>query len=86
MRQQYSCFDKGLKAGSSAIYKSEMPGGQFTNLQFQARSLGLGDSWIAIEEVRAAAGLSRSMLDLFGLSLCAPVSGCCEFRPTRSPE
>jgi pyruvate carboxylase len=51
IRMLYSCFDSGLKSGDSGVYEHEMPGGQYTNLLFQARSLGLGEQW---EEVKRA--------------------------------
>ncbi|KAI8050896.1 pyruvate carboxylase [Syncephalis plumigaleata] len=51
IRMLYSCFDPGLKSGDSGVYDHEMPGGQYTNLLFQARTLGLGEQW---EEVKRA--------------------------------
>ncbi|XP_073981256.1 pyruvate carboxylase isoform X2 [Rhodnius prolixus] len=32
-----------MKSGNADVYLNEIPGGQYTNLQFQAYSLGLGD-------------------------------------------
>jgi pyruvate carboxylase len=34
-----------MKSGNSDIYENETPGGQYTNLQFQAFSLGLADQF-----------------------------------------
>ena len=45
VRRQYSVFESGLQAPSSEVYLHEMPGGQFTNLKAQARSLGLEGRW-----------------------------------------
>lgn len=46
VREVYSPFEgQGLKSGSSEVYSHEMPGGQYTNLKFQALSLGLGNQW-----------------------------------------
>lgn len=45
VRNQYSAFESGLQAPSSEVYLHEMPGGQFTNLKTQARSLGLDQRW-----------------------------------------
>ena len=45
VRAQYAAFESGLQAPASEIYLHEMPGGQFTNLKAQARSLGLEDRW-----------------------------------------
>ncbi|KAJ2002045.1 pyruvate carboxylase [Coemansia thaxteri] len=44
-RLLYSCFDPGVKAADTSVYQHEMPGGQYTNLLFQAQSLGLGSRW-----------------------------------------
>lgn len=45
IRLLYSCFDPGLKSCDSGVYDTEIPGGQYTNLLFQAQSLGLGSQW-----------------------------------------
>ena len=42
---QYAAFEAGLKAPASEVYLHEMPGGQFTNLKAQARSMGLEERW-----------------------------------------
>jgi pyruvate carboxylase len=41
VRQTYSPFESDLRAGASEVYVHGMPGGQFTNLREQARSLGI---------------------------------------------
>jgi pyruvate carboxylase len=40
---------------ASEVYLHEMPGGQFTNLKAQARSLGLEDRWHEIAQAYADA-------------------------------
>jgi pyruvate carboxylase len=45
VRTQYAAFESDLKSGASEVYLHEMPGGQFTNLKEQARSLGLDTRW-----------------------------------------
>ncbi|MXN64941.1 pyruvate carboxylase [Stappia sp. GBMRC 2046] len=45
VRNQYRAFESDLKSGASEVYLHEMPGGQFTNLKEQARSLGLETRW-----------------------------------------
>ncbi|WP_434287943.1 pyruvate carboxylase [Celeribacter sp. SCSIO 80788] len=45
VRGQYKAFESGLQAPASEVYLHEMPGGQFTNLKAQARSLGLEERW-----------------------------------------
>lgn len=47
---------------SSDVYQHEMPGGQYTNLKFQAASLGLGDSWGKVQQSYAAA--NRALGDI----------------------
>ena len=48
VRALYRAFESDLRSGASEVYLHEMPGGQFTNLKEQARSLGLevaGTRW-----------------------------------------
>lgn len=45
VRNQYRAFESDLRSGASEVYLHEMPGGQFTNLKEQARSLGLETRW-----------------------------------------
>jgi len=53
VRAQYAAFESGLQAPSSEVYLHEMPGGQFTNLKAQARSLGLEDRWGEVAQAYA---------------------------------
>ena len=41
----YARFEAGLTAPSAEVYAYEMPGGQYTNLFQQAKSLGLAARW-----------------------------------------
>ncbi|MDD7970701.1 pyruvate carboxylase [Roseinatronobacter alkalisoli] len=45
VRTHYAAFESAQQAPSSEVYLHEMPGGQFTNLKAQARSMGLEDRW-----------------------------------------
>ena len=45
VRGQYVAFESGMQAPASEVYLHEMPGGQFTNLKAQARSMGLEERW-----------------------------------------
>ncbi|CAF0939150.1 unnamed protein product [Rotaria sordida] len=38
-----------MKSGNADVYKNEIPGGQYTNLQFQAFSLGLGSQFESVK-------------------------------------
>lgn len=55
VRQQYRAFESGLEAPTSEVYLHEMPGGQFTNLKAQARSLGLDERWHEVAQAYADA-------------------------------
>ncbi|MEZ5912950.1 MAG: pyruvate carboxylase [Paracoccaceae bacterium] len=55
VRAQYSAFESGLEAPASEVYLHEMPGGQFTNLKAQARSLGLEERWHEVAQAYADA-------------------------------
>lgn len=45
VRDQYAAFESISQSPASEVYLHEMPGGQFTNLKEQARSLGLETRW-----------------------------------------
>ena len=45
VRGHYAAFETGQQAPASEVYLHEMPGGQFTNLKAQARSMGLEERW-----------------------------------------
>lgn len=45
VRSFYAPFESDLRSGTSDVYRHEMPGGQYTNLKEQARSLGLESKW-----------------------------------------
>jgi pyruvate carboxylase len=53
VRGQYAAFESGLQAPASEVYLHEMPGGQFTNLKAQARSLGLEERWHEVAQMYA---------------------------------
>lgn len=53
VRSQYAAFESTLTSPASEVYLHEMPGGQYTNLKAQARSLGLEDRWPEIAKTYA---------------------------------
>ncbi|GLK78525.1 pyruvate carboxylase [Methylopila turkensis] len=59
-RAQYAAFENDLLAPASEVYLHEMPGGQFTNLKEQARSMGLETRWNDV------ARTYRDVNDMFG--------------------
>merc|ERR1719431_183753 len=58
-RTQYAPFEctKTMRSGNADVYLHEIPGGQYTNLQFQAYSLGLGDQFEMVKEKYREANL-----------------------------
>jgi pyruvate carboxylase len=44
-----------VRSADSGVYDHEMPGGQYTNLMFQASQLGLGTQWNQIKKAYAEA-------------------------------
>ncbi|WP_061930419.1 pyruvate carboxylase [Aureimonas sp. AU22] len=57
VRNQYAAFESDLKGPASEVYLHEMPGGQFTNLKEQARSLGLDTRWHEVAKAYSEANL-----------------------------
>jgi len=57
VRSQYRAFESDLRSGASEVYLHEMPGGQFTNLKEQARSLGLETRWHEVAQAYADANM-----------------------------
>lgn len=56
-RTLYAPFECSItmKSGNADVYQNEIPGGQYTNLQFQAYSLGLGSQFELIKKAYAEA-------------------------------
>lgn len=54
VREYYYPFEENIKSGTAEVYEHEMPGGQYTNLRQQAKSLGLGARWHEIARTYAA--------------------------------
>jgi pyruvate carboxylase len=44
VRRHYAAFESDIRAGASEVYVHGMPGGQYTNLREQARSLGIDEA------------------------------------------
>ncbi len=55
VREFYAPFDSVQQPATAELYSHEMPGGQYTNLQAQARALGLAERWPEICRVYAEA-------------------------------
>ncbi|MDD5250865.1 MAG: pyruvate carboxylase [Rhodocyclaceae bacterium] len=53
VRHFYSPFEPDIRSGTSDVYRHEMPGGQYTNLREQARSMGLEHRWAEVSKAYA---------------------------------
>ncbi|WP_193174636.1 pyruvate carboxylase [Oricola nitratireducens] len=73
VRTQYAAFESDLKGPASEVYLHEMPGGQFTNLKEQARSLGLETRWH--EVARAYHDANRMFGDIVKVTPSSKVVG-----------
>ncbi len=51
VRPYYQAFESGMNAPHTEVYVHEMPGGQYSNLQQQAKAVGLGDRWDEVKEM-----------------------------------
>lgn len=52
-RKYYDVFETGVQTTSTEVYQHQMPGGQYTNLQQQAKAVGLGDRWDDVKDMYA---------------------------------
>lgn len=53
VRASYNAFEAEVKSGTADVYHHEMPGGQYTNLRQQARSLGIDTRWAEVSNAYA---------------------------------
>lgn len=51
VRKFYHDFESGMIAPHSEVYQHEMPGGQYSNLQQQAKAVGLGEQWDLVKDM-----------------------------------
>ena len=51
VRKYYHDFESGMVSPHSEVYQHEMPGGQYSNLQQQAKAVGLGEQWDEVKEM-----------------------------------
>lgn len=74
VRHCYGAFESDLRSGASEVYVHGMPGGQFTNLREQARSLGIDDvRWP--EVARAYAKVNEMFGDIVKVTPTSKVVG-----------
>jgi pyruvate carboxylase len=53
VRKYYFDFESGMMSPHTEVYQHEMPGGQYSNLQQQAKAVGLGEQWDEVKEMYA---------------------------------
>ncbi|WP_066052824.1 pyruvate carboxylase [Robertmurraya korlensis] len=53
VRKYYHDFESGMMSPHTEVYQHEMPGGQYSNLQQQAKAVGLADQWEDVKEMYA---------------------------------
>ncbi|MFE8703681.1 pyruvate carboxylase [Cytobacillus sp. FJAT-54145] len=53
VRKYYQDFESGMMSPHTEVYQHEMPGGQYSNLQQQAKAVGLGDQWDKVKDMYA---------------------------------
>jgi pyruvate carboxylase len=74
VREHYAAFESNVRSGASEVYLHAMPGGQYTNLQAQARSLGIeGGRWH--EVARAYADVNEMFGDIVKVTPSSKVVG-----------
>ena len=73
VREQYTAFEPAVRSGASEVYVHEMPGGQYTNLREQARSLGIERRWPEI--ARAYADVNELFGDIVKVTPTSKVVG-----------
>ncbi|NYF24102.1 pyruvate carboxylase [Sporosarcina sp. JAI121] len=57
VRKYYQHFESGMMSPHSEIYVHEMPGGQYSNLQQQAKAVGLGERWEEVKDMYSRVNL-----------------------------
>ncbi|MCB9595848.1 MAG: pyruvate carboxylase [Sandaracinaceae bacterium] len=72
-REIYAPFETGLTGYAPDLYDHEIPGGQYTNLRFQAQALGLAHRWASIKRAYAAA--NRLLGDIIKVTPSSKVVG-----------
>ena len=73
MRKYYAPFEADIRSGTADVYRHEMPGGQYTNLREQARSMGLEHRWPDVS--RAYAEVNRLFGDIVKVTPTSKVVG-----------
>jgi pyruvate carboxylase len=73
VREFYYPFEENMKAGTAEVYQHEMPGGQYTNLRQQAKSLHLEGRWHEVAD--AYADINQLLGDIVKVTPSSKVVG-----------
>jgi pyruvate carboxylase len=73
VRKYYEPFEGDIRAGTADVYRHEMPGGQYTNLREQARTMGIERRWP--EVAQAYADVNRVFGDIVKVTPTSKVVG-----------
>ena len=73
VRAAYYPFEEGMRSGTAEVYEHEMPGGQYTNLRQQAKSLHLEERWHDV--ATAYAGVNGLLGDIVKVTPSSKVVG-----------
>jgi len=72
-RRFYSPFESDIRSGTADVYRHEMPGGQYTNLREQARTMGIAHRWTEVSQ--AYAEVNRMFGDIVKVTPTSKVVG-----------
>jgi len=73
VRRSYAPFEADIRSGTADVYRHEMPGGQYTNLREQARSMGLAGRWSEVSKTYA--DVNRAFGDIVKVTPSSKVVG-----------
>jgi pyruvate carboxylase len=73
IRPLYQGFESGMKASNTEVYVHEMPGGQYTNLEQQAKAVGLEGRWDEVKQMYAT--VNRMFGDIVKVTPSSKVVG-----------
>ena len=73
IRSLYFANESGMKGGTTRVYEHQMPGGQYSNLQAQCKSLGLWERWDEITHMYA--DVNRVLGDIIKVTPSSKVVG-----------
>ncbi|GAA4703170.1 pyruvate carboxylase [Brevibacillus fulvus] len=73
VRPLYQGFESGMKTSNTEVYLHEMPGGQYSNLEQQAKAVGLEGRWDEVKQMYAT--VNRMFGDIVKVTPSSKVVG-----------